>query len=233
MARSAAAAEVAFIERVLVIDDDAKLARLIARALTLAGFSVSTASNGLRGLALAKEDGFQLVILDLLLPDVDGLSILGQIRERHPSRQILILSALNDVHSKVSCLEVGACDYMTKPFDLAELVARVRLRARGPADAADERYLERDGFQLDLKKRRVAGAFGATSLSTREFVLLEYLMRHRDETCTKEELLEHVWGYTFDPETNVLEVYVARLRQKLGSECIQTIRNVGYAFVGD
>lgn len=214
----------------LVIDDDAQLLRVIGRALTLAGFSVSTASNGLRGLALAQESAFKLVILDLLLPDVDGLSILDQIRPRY-TRRILVLSALSDVHSKVRCLEIGACDYMTKPFDLPELVARVRLRSQGPGEA-DERYLESDGFKLDLRKRHVTGVSGTSSLSTREFVLLEYLMRHKAETCTREELLEHVWGYTYDPATNVLEVYVARLRQKLGYETVQTVRNVGYSFVG-
>jgi DNA-binding response OmpR family regulator len=220
-------------ERVLVIDDDAKLARLVARALTLAGFSVSTALNGLRGLALAQDDGVKLVILDLVLPDVDGLSILGQIRERHPARQILVLSALSDVHSKVRCLEVGACDYMTKPFDLPELVARVRLRAHKASEAVEERFLESDGYKLDRRKRCVTSASGTSTLSTREYVLLEYLMRHRERTCTRDELLEYVWGYTFDPVTNILDVYIARLRQKLGFECIQTARNVGYAFVGE
>jgi DNA-binding response OmpR family regulator len=219
-------------ERVLVIDDDAKLLRVIARALTLAGFSVSTASNGLRGLALAQENAFKLVILDLVLPDVDGLSILDQMRARY-ARRILVLSALSDVHSKVRCLEIGACDYMTKPFDLPELVARVQLRSRGLGEGEGERYLENDGFKLDLRKRRVTSASGTSSLSTREFVLLEYLMRHKAKTCTREELLEHVWGYTYDPATNVLEVYIGRLRQKVGFECVQTVRNVGYSFVGD
>jgi DNA-binding response OmpR family regulator len=174
------------------------------------------------------------VILDLMLPDVDGLSILSRIREAFPAQQVLILSALADVHSRVSCLEVGACDYLTKPFELAELVARVRLRIRERRGNNHQRRIESDGFVLDLQKRTVANAEMSTTLSTREFVLLEYLMTRAGEVCAREELLEHVWGYTFDPTTNVLDVYVARLRHKLGSgDCIQTVRNVGYSFVGN
>jgi DNA-binding response OmpR family regulator len=219
-------------ERILVIEDEVRLAQLIARTLTAAGFDVVTATNGLRGLALQKA-GCNLVILDLMLPDVDGLSILNRIHEAFPSQQVLILSALGDVHSRVNCLEVGACDYMTKPFELAELVARVRLRVRERRQTDHARLLEADGFVLDLQKRTVSTGSITAALSTREFVLLEYLMTRAGGVCSREELLENVWGYTFDPATNVLDVYVARLRHKLGaSDCIQTVRNVGYSFVG-
>jgi two-component system, OmpR family, response regulator len=228
-----AAAESGGPDRVLVIDDDAKLLRLLGRALRLAGFDVSTAATGLRGLELARDAAIKLIVLDLVLPDVDGLSILDQLREHQPGCEVLVLSGLADVHSKVRCLEVGACDYMTKPFDLPELVARVRLRLRRNSETEEERFVEVDGHRLDLRKRRVTTATATVPLSTREFVLLEFLMRHRGETCSRENLLEHVWGYTFDPVTNVLEVYIARLRHKLGHECIQTVRNVGYSFVGD
>ena len=219
-------------ESVLVIEDEARIAQLIARTLHAAGFEVTTATTGLRGLALQKQ-GYSLVILDLMLPDVDGLSILNRIREGFPAQQVLILSALADVHSRVSCLEVGACDYMTKPFELAELVARVRLRTRERRQNNHSRTLESDGFVLDLQKRTVCHDSTTAVLSTREFVLLEYLMRRAGDVCARAELLEHVWGYTFDPATNVLDVYVARLRHKLGAaDCIQTVRNVGYSFVG-
>jgi DNA-binding response OmpR family regulator len=219
-------------DRILVIEDEGKLARLLARALTTAGFDVTTATSGLRGLALAQSGTYQLVILDLMLPDVDGLSILANLIERQAGTQVLVLSALSDVHSKVRCLEVGACDYVTKPFDLPELVARVRLRIHERRDTEQTRFLQQDDFVLDLRKRTVETGQSTVSLSTREFVLLEYLMRRSGEVCPRTELLEQVWGYTFDPATNVLDVYVARLRNKLGGDSIQTVRNVGYAFVG-
>jgi DNA-binding response OmpR family regulator len=229
---AAAAATGGDVESILVIEDEGKLARLIARTLEGAGFNVTTAGNGLRGLALARAGGYNLVILDLMLPDVDGLSVLGHIQEQFPNLQVLVLSALGDVHSKANCLEVGACDYVTKPFDLPELVARVRLRLRERRKSNKSRVLCSDGFALDLQKRTVTSATGMTVLSTREFALLEHLMANAGEVCTRENLLEQVWGYTFDPATNVLDVYIARLRHKLGGDAIQTVRNVGYSFVG-
>ena len=219
-------------EQILVIEDEGKIARLLARALKTSGYSVATATTGVRGLALAQTGEYRLVILDLMLPDVDGLSILDNLREQKTDVQVLVLSALGDVHSKVRCLELGACDYMTKPFDLPELVARVRVRVHERRTTDESRYLRNDGYVLDLQKRTVAVGSQSVSLSTREFVLLEHLMRHTGEVCSREDLLEQVWGYTFDPATNVLDVYVARLRQKIGGDAIQTVRNVGYSFVG-
>jgi two-component system, OmpR family, response regulator len=218
--------------RALVIEDEGKIARLLARGLKAAGFSVATASSGVRGLALAETGTYDVVILDLMLPDLDGLSILDRLREVGSEARVLVLSALGDVHSKVRCLELGACDYVTKPFDLPELLARVRVRVHTTRAVEAAKRLEQAGFVLDLQRRSVAIGDRTVALSTREFVLLEYLMRHGDGVCTRDELLEHVWGYTFDPTTNVLDVYVARLRQKVGAESIQTVRNVGYAFAG-
>jgi DNA-binding response OmpR family regulator len=218
---------------ILVIEDEVRNARLLASALTTAGFEVTTAASGLRGLALASSGRYNLVILDLIRPDVDEVSILADLIDRVVGTQVLVLSAVGDVHLKVRCLEVGACDYMTKPFDLPELVARVRLRINERRETSKEtRVLRQDDFVLDLRKRTVQSERGTVSLSTREFVLLEYLMRSAGEVCARKELLEHVWGYTFDPATNVLDVCVARLRNKLGGTSIQTTRNVGYAFVG-
>jgi two-component system copper resistance phosphate regulon response regulator CusR len=218
--------------RILVIEDEVKMARLVARTLAAAGFDVTTAANGLRGLSHVRSARFDLVILDLMLPDVDGLSILSCIQERQPGERVVVLSALGDVHSKVQCLEAGACDYVTKPFDLPELVARVRLRLRERRLNGADRVLEVDGYTLDLQRRTVSAGNGPVPLSTREFVLLGYLMEKAGAVCGRDELLEHVWGYTFDPATNVLEVYVRRLRGKLGGGCIQTVRNVGYVFAG-
>jgi DNA-binding response OmpR family regulator len=219
-------------EHILIIEDEGKLARLLARALKTSGFDVATATTGVRGLALAQTGAYRLVILDLMLPDLDGLSILDRLRETKTEVQVLVLSALGDVHSKVHCLELGACDYMTKPFDLPELVARVRVRVHERRTNDVSRFLRDDGFVLDLQKRRVVVGSQSVGLSTREFVLLEHLMRHTGEVCSREDLLEQVWGYTFDPATNVLDVYVARLRHKIGGDAIQTVRNVGYSFVG-
>jgi two-component system OmpR family response regulator len=219
-------------ERVLVVDDAPTLAQLLARTLEGAGFAVAIAMRGLDGLALAKSTHFDLVILDLVLPDIEGRTVLTRIRQAKPEQLVLILSARGDVHARVSCLELGACDYVTKPFDLSELVARVRLRLREQRLNNHLRSFERGGYRLDLQRRTVTTGHETLSLSTREFVLLEFLMRRAGDVCTRDELLDHVWGYTFDPGTNVLEVYVARLRHKLEGDCIQTVRNVGYAFVG-
>jgi DNA-binding response OmpR family regulator len=219
-------------ESILVIEDEKRVAQLIARTLSTAGFDVQVAADGLRGLMLAREGAASLVILDLKLPDADGRSILTHIHETDPARQVMVLSALGDVHSRVSCFELGACDYLTKPFDVAELIARVRLRLRERRRIHGLGVLQSDGYELDLQRRTVRTHAGVRSLSTREFVLLEYLMRRSGQVCARDELLEHVWGYTFVPDTNVLDVYVARLRQKLSGNCIQTVRNVGYSFVG-
>lgn len=219
-------------QRILVVEDAERLAQLLERTLEGAGFTVNTALRGLDGLALAKATTFDLVILDLVLPDIDGRAVLTGILEERPEQLILILSACADVHARVSCLELGACDYVTKPFELSELVARVRLRLRERWDQCDPRTFERGGYRLDLQRRTVSTSLDTLSLSTREFVLLEFLMRHAGDVCTRDELLDHVWGYSFDPGTNVLEVYVARLRHKLQRDCIQTVRNVGYSFVG-
>jgi two-component system OmpR family response regulator len=218
-------------QRILVIEDEAKMAKLVARALLAAGFEVDTEATGRRGLELLRHGVFDLVILDLLLPDVDGVSVLADARELDFEPRVIVLSALADVRSKVMCLELGACDYMTKPFELAELIARVRLRSR-ERQPAPERYLRSGHYVLDLQRRTVEDGEAPVPLTTREFVLLEYLMGHAGQTCTREELLEHVWGYAFDPGTNVVDVCVGRLRHKLGGACVATVRNVGYCFIG-
>jgi two-component system OmpR family response regulator len=218
-------------KRVLVIEDETKMANAVGRGLAAAGFSVSVATTGCAGLEQVRADAADLVILDLLLPDLDGFAILTSTTDLTPAPQVIVLSALADVRSKVACLELGACDYMTKPFELAELIARVRLRARERPITAP-RYLRSGHYVLDLQRRVVEDSGLQVSLTTREFLLLEYLMSHDGEACSREELLEHVWGYAFDPGTNVVDVCVGRLRHKLGGEAVGTVRNVGYRFVG-
>jgi DNA-binding response OmpR family regulator len=219
-------------QAILVIEEEERVARLVTWALGLAGFDVTTAADGRQGLTLAHERTFKLVILDLLHPDIDGLAAVDAIRARRPDQEIMILSALNDVRSKVRCLDLGVCDYITKPFELSELVARVQLRLRERGRTDRDRFLRRNGCELDLQRRTVTAGAETIRLTAREFVLLECMMRSAGNVCTREELHENVWGYTFDPSTNILDVYVARLRGKLGHSCIQTIRNVGYSFVG-
>jgi two-component system copper resistance phosphate regulon response regulator CusR len=205
------------------------MAGVIARVLAAVGFEVATAGSGIRGLQLVREGEFSLVILDLMLPDLDGFSILASARELAPAQPVLVLSGLADVATKVRCLELGACDYVVKPFDVAEFVARVRVRA---GEHAHRRVLRRGHYALDLNRRVVDDGERAESLTTREFLLLEYLMGRDGEPCSREELLEHVWGYEFDPGTNVVDVCIRRLRHKIGETSVETVRNVGYCFVG-
>jgi DNA-binding response OmpR family regulator len=216
------------VTRVLVIDDEPRIVSFVSRALSAEGFQVDGAHDGTRGLELARSDAYELIVLDLLLPELDGVTVLEQLMETNPGQRVLVLSALSDVETKVRCLELGASDYLSKPFSLAELVARVRARLRQPSAGPRHRFLEAGGVTLDLT-RRVAKTNGTTAtLSEREFLLLEHLMREDGDVCSRQRLLAEVWGYPFDPGSNVVDVCVGRLRAKLGGDVIETVRNVGY-----
>jgi len=167
-------------------------------------------------------------VLDLLMPGVNGMGVLRGTIEARPQQRVLVLSALSDVDSKVRCLELGAADYLTKPFALAELVARVwaRLRQAGP-DSADG-LLRAGGLTLDPHRRTADAGGGAVTLSSREFLLIKHLALNEGEVCTRAELLEEVWGCSFDPGTNVVDVYIRRLRAKLGRAVVETVRHAGY-----
>lgn len=214
--------------RVLVVDDEPRIVTFIARALAAEGLSVDSAHDGRRGLELARSRPYELVVLDLLLPGMDGVSLLQGIMESRPEQRVLVLSALSDVESKVRCLELGASDYLPKPFALAEFLARVRARLRQPAAPPAPRVLVAGRLSLDLVRRVADAGKGSVSLSEREFLLLQHLMRKEGEVCPREELLADVWGFSFDPGSNVVDVYIGRLRSKLGAELIETVRNVGY-----
>lgn len=216
--------------RVLVVEDEAKIASFLTRALSACGLDVSHAPDGQRALDMITHDRYELVLLDLLLPGTDGLSVLETTMTRHPTQEIIVLSALSDSESKVKCFELGATDYVTKPFVLPELIARIRTRLRHSRDLTTVRFLDVGPVRLDLQRHVVFLDGERISLSTREFHLLEHLMRNDGEVCTRSELLASVWGYTFDPGTNVVDVYIRRLRGKLGGSMIETIRNVGYCF---
>jgi DNA-binding response OmpR family regulator len=219
------------VRRILIIEDEAKIASFVVRALTASGYHVERVESGRQGLELIETGQYELVVLDLLLPDMDGSSVLRAALASRPEQCVLVLSALSDVESKVQCLELGASDYLQKPFALAELLARVHVRLRQSAGVrASERVLSVGDVTLELARREAHAGNGPIHLSEREFLVLRYLMRKRGDVCTREELLGDVWGYSFDPGTNVVDVYVRRLRAKLGNERIETVRNVGYSF---
>jgi DNA-binding response OmpR family regulator len=216
--------------RVLVVDDEPRIASFVSRALSAEGFQVDAAPDGTRGLELACSGRYELVVLDLLLPGRDGVSVLRDLMEARPEQRVLVLSALSDVENKVECLELGASDYLPKPFALAELVARVRARLRQPASGPADRQLRLAGITLDLMRRVADAGTGSVALTEREFLLLRHLMLKGGEVCTRQRLLEEVWSYAFDPGSNVVDVCVGRLRSKLGSDVIETVRGVGYRF---
>jgi two-component system, OmpR family, response regulator len=213
--------------RILVVDDEPKLVGFICRALSAHGFSVDGATDGARGLGLIHERDYELVVLDLMMEGLDGVTVLERTMRSRPDLPILVLSALSDVESKVRCFELGAADYMTKPFALAELRARIGARLRPPTGNG-EAIRPSNGLKFDHGRRIVEAGERAVQLSEREFLLLEYLTRHQGEVCTRAALLEDVWGCPFDPGTNVVDVYIGRLRAKLGRSVIETVRNVGY-----
>ena len=218
--------------RILVIDDEPRIVHFVSRALEAEGYGVDAAYDGESGLRLAQQGRHELILLDLLLPSVNGVSVLKGILRTQPEQRVLVLSALSDVQSKVRCLELGASDYLPKPFALAELLARVHARLRQPVGTPPERVLKKGGVTLELMRRTADAGNGPMSLSEREFLLLQHLMRRHHDVCSREELLDGVWGYSFDPGTNVVNVYVGRLRAKLGPNVIETVRNVGFSFCG-
>jgi two-component system copper resistance phosphate regulon response regulator CusR len=218
------------VAHLLVVDDEPRIARFVSRALGSQGHAVETARTGEEALLMAADRDFALVILDLLLPGIDGHGVLRELLVRDSQARVLVLSAVGDVESRVQCLRAGAVDYLPKPFAVAELLARVDSRlaeARAPTPA---RWLQVGTMRLDLQRRVLHDGDRSTALSQREFILLGHLMRRAGEVCTRDELLSDVWGFCFDPGSNVLEVYVGRLRAKIDRWHIETVRNVGYCF---
>ncbi|WP_253763527.1 response regulator transcription factor [Hamadaea flava] len=217
--------------RLLLIEDDDGVARLIARALSRDGYVVERAGTGEEGLRYATDEEFDLVLLDLMLPGLHGSAVLAELMRQRPHQRVIVLSAVPEVGTRVACLEAGAADFVSKPFALAELLARVRarLRDRAPGPAADSVVI--GPICLDLALHRVAVDGRWTALSYREFLLLRHLMEAAGRACGRSELLHAVWGMTFDPGSNVVDVTVRRLRAKLDHpDRIETVRHVGYRF---
>ncbi len=217
----------ASVGRVLLVDDEPRILDFVRRGLQAEGFSVDVASLGEEGLRMAVSQPYDLVILDLVMPGLDGAGILRKLLTRKPSQSVLILSALSDTGTKVALLELGAEDYLAKPFSLEELLARVRARLRGVARHGLTTIRTGD-LILDLVRREADMGSGPVPLADREFLLLQELLRNAGRTVSKERLLSSVWGYQFDPRSNVVDVYVRRLRAKLGSDLITTVRGEGY-----
>jgi two-component system, OmpR family, response regulator len=218
------------VAHLLVVDDEPRIARFVSRALESHGHAVETARTGEEALLKAHDHDFALVILDLLLPGIDGHAVLRELLARDSRTRVLVLSAVGDVESRVQCLRAGAVDYLAKPFAVAELLARVDSRLVDSPAAGPARWLQVGAMRLDLQRRVLHDGDRSTALSQREFILLGHLMRRAGEVCTRDELLSDVWGFCFDPGSNVLEVYVGRLRAKIDRWHIETVRNVGYCF---
>lgn len=219
--------------RVLIIEDDERIVRFLERGLTAQGHQADSALNGEDGALAATDPSIEFVILDLMLPILDGHAVLRRIRAARPGLPVLMLTAKDDLAEKVRALDSGADDYLTKPFALEELLARVRALTRR-ADQPQASKLVAGDVRVDLLARRVWRGERAVDLSSREFVLLEYLMRHPGQVLSREQILSAVWDYDFDPQSNVVDVYVRYLRRKLdepgGPSLIATVRGAGYRF---
>ena len=213
--------------RILIVEDEARLASFLEKGLRSNGYSTKVASDGDSARRLADDREFDLVVLDLGLPDIDGLTVLRELRDRGLRLPVIILTARDDLNDKVEGLDAGGDDYVPKPFRLEELLARIRVRLRDES-AREPTMLEAAGVALDLRTRRASVQGRTVELTAREFTMLETLMRHRDQVLSREQLLSHVWGYDYDPGSNVVEVYIGYLRRKLGENVIETARGMGY-----
>jgi len=213
--------------RILIVEDEPRIVSFLERGLKSAGYSTIAVDRGKDAVALARDDAFDLMILDLGLPDFDGQRVLAQIRTRGEQLPVIILTARDGVEDTVRGLEGGADDYVTKPFRFEELLARLRLRLRDEA-TTESTVLVAGILKLDLRSRRASVGERVVELTAREFALLETMLRHAGQVLSREQLLSHVWGYDFDPGSNVVDVYVRYLRRKLGDGVIETVRGMGY-----
>ena len=218
--------------RVLVVEDDAKIASFVTRGLKQAGYAVDHASDGEAGLALAESTDYDAAIIDVMLPKLDGISLVRRLRLSRRLTPILFLSAKSSVDDRVRGLQSGGDDYLTKPFAFSELLARVHALIRRANSSPEATKLVAGDVTLDLVTREVTCGGKLVDLQPREFSLLAFLLRHAGRPVSKTMILEHVWDYSFDPQTNVVDVVMSRLRAKIDAdhERIETIRSVGYVF---
>jgi two-component system copper resistance phosphate regulon response regulator CusR len=216
------------VSRILVAEDEPRIASFVAKGLTASGLVPKVAGDGASALALALTDDYDLLVLDIGLPGMEGFEVLRRIRAAGRSIPIIILTARDSAADTIAGLEGGADDYMPKPFSFGELLARIRLRLRPVSAGSPATALTAGGMTLDLRARQVRAGGRTSDLSAREFLLLEAFMRHPGQVLSREQLLSHVWGYDFDPGSNVVDVYVRYLRRKVGPGAVETVRGMGY-----
>jgi DNA-binding response OmpR family regulator len=218
------------VSRILIAEDEARLASFLEKGLRASGFTTTVVGDGVSAQALASDADFDLLILDLSLPRKDGLEVLRELRAAGQRLPVIVLTARGDPHERVEGLETGADDYLPKPFHFEELVARIRVRLRGEDPAGEQTQLRVGEVALDLRTRWASVAGNTVELSAREFELLRTFLQHPNQVLSREQLLARVWGYDYDPGSNVVDVYVGYLRKKLGAERLETVRGVGYRF---
>jgi DNA-binding response OmpR family regulator len=216
--------------RILIAEDEPRILAFLTRGLESEGFAVDAAADGVEALRCARSEHFDVAILDLLLPRIDGLAVLRDLRQHHPDLPVVILSARSDLPTKLRGFGLGAADYLSKPFSFDELIARIHVQLRRAKQGDDGHVVRAGTLVLDLARReaRLGGQVTA-QLSDREFRVLHHLLVHQGEVISRERLLSEVWGYHFDPGSNVVDVCIRRLRKKLGADApIETVRHAGY-----
>jgi DNA-binding response OmpR family regulator len=216
--------------RILIAEDEPRLAEFLEKGLRANGFAITVAADGAAASVLARDDAFDLLILDLGLPGKDGSLVLRDLRAAGQRMPVIILTARDDLSDKVAGLEGGADDYMTKPFRFEELLARIRTRLRDEG-TAEPTVLRTADLALDVRTRRASSGGRVIELSSREYAILDFFMRHPGQVLSREQLLSHVWGYDFHPSSNIVDVYVGYLRRKLGPGKIETVWGAGYRLV--
>ncbi len=218
--------------RLLLVEDDPRVARVVDRALREAGYQIDMAQDGIQGLTLAQTESYDLIVLDLLLPEMDGIEVCRSLRRDKVRTPILMLTALDAVSDRVRGLDAGADDYLTKPFALEELLARIRALSRRSRDGEEEDVLQVGDLRLDLARHAAQRGERTIELTAKEFALMAYLMRHPGRVLTKDQITDHVWGYDSEATSNVVEIYVHYLRDKVdrgfSRPLIRTVRGVGY-----
>jgi len=218
--------------RLLLVEDDRKIADFVGHGMREAGFAVDQADNGIDGLHLALTEPYDVAVFDIMLPGLDGLSIIRRMRESRVKTPVLVLSAKRSVDDRIKGLQSGADDYLTKPFSFSELLARVQALIRRASDSTEPTQLSVGDLKLDLLTRAVKRGEMSIELMPKEFELLHFMMRNAGKVVSKTAILEHVWGYDFDPQTNAVDVLVCRLRGKIDrdfeTKMVHTLRGVGY-----
>ena len=213
---------------ILIVEDESRIVAFLTKGLKAAGFTTHTTAAGREAVELALQTSFDLIILDVGLPDIDGFEVLQQLRGQGVAAPVIMLTARSSVADRVAGLEGGADDYMPKPFSFEELLARIRVRLRTDTTGPDQMRLTHRDMVLDLRTRTLTLEGRTVELSAREFALAEAFMRHPGQVLSREQLLSAVWGLDFDPGSNVVEVYVSYLRNKLGRDRVETVRGMGY-----